>query len=113
MAKSKIIKRIAKKLGAVVIVNELESDGSGKEYYEVDIISEGGCKTQRVCKISEEEAASGQYKLIGEAEGINFFHCLAIAGNHTKNFHERVAGFTVSRPTMKGTKVRVAFYEKA
>ena len=106
------VKQLAKALGADSVTGPLKIDELGREYFEFEVVA--GNKdysgTKRIYKLSDEELE--KHKLIGEAEGQDFFFCLFM-GRHAKNFHNRVCGYQVLKPTQKGMETRVAFYEKA
>ncbi len=87
----------------------MQVDESGREYFECDVIAKDGLKSLRVYKLSDTELIA--YKLLGEAEGQSFFLCLFM-GRHVESFHNRVCGYQILKPTCKGMKLRVAFYEK-
>lgn len=103
-------KDLAKELGADSITGPLAVDDQGREYFEYEVVStKKDSGTRRIYKLSEEEL--GNYKLIGEAEGQDFFHCLFL-GRNEKNFHNRVCGYVILEPTRPDMALRVAFYEK-
>ncbi len=102
---------LAKALGAHSVAGPLKVDNQGREYFEFEVVA--GDKdysgTKRIYELSDEEIR--EHKLIGEAEGQNFFLCLFM-GRHAKNFHNRVCGYRILEPTRPGMVLRVAFYEK-
>ncbi len=104
-------KELAKALGADSVTGPLTVDDQGREYFEFEVVTgDKDSGTKRIYKLSDEEIE--RYKLIGEAEGQNFFFCLFI-GRHAENFHNRVCGYRVSESTQPEMALRVAFYEKA
>ncbi|MDO8494937.1 MAG: hypothetical protein Q7S32_00215 [bacterium] len=104
-------KELAKALGADSVTGPLAVDDQGREFFEFEVVAkkdkDSGIK--RIYKLSDEELK--KHKLIGEAEGQNFFHCLFM-GRHTENFHKRVFGYRILKPTQPGMALGVAFYEK-
>ena len=79
----------------------------------VNIISEKGCKEipeKKIYELSEEEAK--KYKLLGEAEGQNFDHCVYLGWRHAENFLERVYGYRIEKPERKDMRIKVIFYEE-
>ena len=104
------IKKVAEALGADSITRPLTIDDQGREYFEFEVIAgKNDSGTKRIYKLSDEEVST--HKLIGEAEGQNFFLCLFM-GRHAENFHNRICGYRTLEPTQPGRALRVAFYEK-
>lgn len=102
-------KQIAKMLGTDSITGPVKVDEVGRGYFEFEVIAKDVHQTKKIYKLSNDEV--GKYKLIGEAEGQFFIHCLFM-GRHAENFHNRVYGYRILKPTRKDMKMRVAFYEK-
>lgn len=102
-------KKLAKALGADSITGPQQVNEQGREYFECDVIAKDGLQVLRAYKLLDTELTA--HKLLGEAEGQSFFLCLFM-GRHVENFHNRVCGYQILKPTVKGMKFRVAFYEK-
>lgn len=52
-----------------------------------------------------------RFKKIGQAEGDSLGSCFLIADKHEKDFVERVIGYRTYKPTRKGYRIGVSFYE--
>ena len=104
-------KKLAKALGADSVTGPQKVDRQGREYFEFDVITEDGDKTVRVYQLTQNDLETGNYKLLCEPEGQFFFHCLQVCRN-VENFHNRVWGYQILKPTYRGMKMRLAFYEK-
>ena len=103
-------KKLAKRLGADSITGPQKVDRRGRKYFQFEVVAKDGHKTRKIYELSNEEL--GQYKLLCETEGTLFFVCIFM-GRHTDDFHNRVYGYQIEKPTQKGMKIRVVFYEKA
>jgi hypothetical protein len=105
-------KELARALGADSVTGFPAVDDQGREFFEFEVVAkedkDSGIK--RVYKLSDKELQ--KHKLIGEAEGQNFFHCLFLARNE-EDFRNRVCGYRILKPTQPKMAMRVAFYEKA
>ena len=105
------VKTLAKALGADSVTGPLTTDDQGREFFEFEVITgDKDSGTKRIYKLSDEDLE--KYKLIGEAEGQNFFLCLFV-GRYADNFHNRVYGYRTLEPTQPGMALRIAFYEKS
>ncbi len=61
-------------------------------------------------EITEKEAKG--LKVLGQAVGQDFFHCLYLAGKYCKNFDERVVAYSFGKPKDKRFQMAVTFYKK-
>lgn len=68
-----------------------------------------GEETKKLKLLSDEELKD--FKLIGVANGVDMFHCLYLAGSGTKNFFERVWGYTGEIRQDEQYPVCIKFYE--
>ena len=103
-------KKVAKALGATIASELRDVDGRGREYFKFVLFTKDRPKTKRVYKLSNKDLA--KYKLLCDVEGQFFFHCIYM-GRNIKDFHNRVCGYQILKPTHKDMKMRVVFYEKA
>ena len=104
------VKKVAKALGADVVVSGPQQTQDGRSYRET-IISKTVIRKIKKRIYELDEKNSKDYAILITANGASFWLCAHTAANYVEDFWKRVCGYRFATPS-PGNALAVAFYEK-
>lgn len=103
--------KVAKALGADTVITGQKQTKNGQNYIEIFSITKNNRRIKRIIYELDKNSAK-KYTLLGTAEGMDFFHCIYLAGTHAKNFRKRVYGYCLEESCSPGCNFAISFYAK-
>lgn len=112
MARIKNTEKIAKILGADMMLNARKQTKDGRIFIELIRFAKNGRQSKKKIYELNEKINYKKYALIGTARGNDFFHCIYLGATRASNFWERIAGYCIDTHSSSEGNLSIAFYEK-